>query len=380
MSGSAEFRGARRNLIWSKFLGARARRATNGDFVSRAGPSNIEDVMTAFIPTNPFFPSRLAGSCLLSLMLLTLIPAARSQQGSLSGTVVDPSGASVAHAQVRLSLAGRAPDRETQSADSGEFGFSNVPAGAYRLTFSANGFATRIITGELLAAQTLALPQTTLAIDRLVTEVSVTQTQVEIAQQQLKVEEQQRLAGVLPNFFVSYDRDAVPLNTGQKLQLSAKTWLDPSSFVVNGIIAGVWQAENTHKGFGQGAQGYGKRYGAAFADFGTALMFDKVVMASAFKQDPRYFYKGTGTNRERALYAMSQTFVCRGDNKKEQFCYSSLIDRFGIGFVTKYYYPAADRDSNGVILRDAGVGLAVDAAFNLFQEFVAREITRKKPW
>jgi len=336
--------------------------------------------MTAFIPGNPLAPLRLASRCLLSLTLLTLIPAAIAQQGRIGGTVVDPSGASVPHAQIKLSLAGRAPDQETLSAESGEFSFANVPAGAYRLTFSANGFATKAISGELLPGQTLALPQTTLAIDRLVTEVSVTQTQVELAQQQIRVEEQQRLVGVLPNFFVSYDRDAVPLNAGQKLQLSAKTWLDPSSFVVNGIIAGVWQAQNTHKGFGQGAQGYGKRYGAAFADFGTSLMLDKVVMTSIFKQDPRYFYKGTGTNRERALYAMSRTFVCRGDNKKDQLCYSSLIDRFGIGFVSKYYYPAADRDSNGVILRDAGVGLAVNAAFNLFQEFVAKTITKKKPW
>lgn len=284
------------------------------------------------------------------------------------------------HAQIKLSLAGRAPDRETQSSDGGEFSFANVPAGAYRLTFTANGFATRTIQGELLAGQALTLAQTTLAIDRLVTEVNVTQTQVELAQQQIKVEEQQRLIGLVPNFFVSYDRDAVPLTTGQKLQLSAKTWLDPSSFVVNGIIAGAWQAENTHKGFGQGGEGYAKRYGAAFADYGTALMLDKVVMTSIFKQDPRYFYKGTGTTGERVRYALSRTFVCRGDNKKDQFCTSSLIDRIGVGFVTKYYYPAADRDSNGTILRDVGIGFGVDAAFDLFQEFVAKTITKKKPW
>jgi hypothetical protein len=312
-------------------------------------------------------------------MLFTLIPAAMAQQASIGGTVVDPSGASVAHAQIKLSLAGRAPDQETQAGDNGEFLFSNVAAGAYRLTFSANGFATKTIAGELLAAQTLNLPQTTLAIDRLVTEVSVTQTEAEIAQQQIRVEEQQRLVGIVPNFFASYDRDAVPLNTGQKLKLSVKTWLDPSSFAINAIIAGVWQAENTHKGFGPGPEGYGKRYGAAFADYGTSLMLDKVVMTAIFKQDPRYFYKGTGSNRSRALYAMSRTFVCRGDNKKDQVCYSGLVDRIGIGFVTKYYYPAADRDSNGTILRDEGIGLAINAAFNLFQEFAARKITKKKP-
>ena len=74
------------------------------------------------------------------------------------------------------------------------------------------------------------------------------------------------------------------------------------------------------------------------------FLLEKVVTTTIFKQDPRYFYKRTGTNRSRAGYAISRTFVCRGDDKKDQFCYSSLINRFGSGFVSNYYYPAADRD------------------------------------
>jgi len=192
------------------------------------------------------------------------------------------------------------------------------------------------------------------------------------------VEEQQRLLGVLPNFFAAYDRDAAPLNAKQKLELTAKTWFDPSSFVVEGIIAGVWQAQNTHKGFGQGAQGYAKRYGAGFADYGTSLLLEKVVTTTIFKQDPRYFYKGTGTKPSRAFYAISRTFVCRGDNKKDQFCYSSFVDRLGTGFVTNYYYPAADRDKAGVILRNSAMGIGFDALGNLFQEFAARKLTRNR--
>jgi hypothetical protein len=107
----------------------------------------------------------------------------------------------------------------------------------------------------------------------------------------VKAEEQQRLFGVLPNFFTAYDRDAAPLKARQKLQLTAKTWFDPSSFFIDGIIAGVWQAQNTHKGFGQGSQGYGKRYGTSFADNGTMLLLEKVATPTLFKQDPRYFYK-----------------------------------------------------------------------------------------
>jgi hypothetical protein len=311
-------------------------------------------------------------------LFLAMAPLLFCQPGDIAGTVVDASGAAVRGARVKLSLDGRAPDRETQSAESGDFSFPNVIPGPYRLSFTAKGFAPGTVAGELRAGETLNLLPTALAIESLATDVTVTQTQAELAEAQIKVEEQQRLLGVLPNFFAAYDRDAAPLNAQQKLELTARTWFDPSSFVIEGIIAGVWQAQNTHKGFGQGAQGYAKRYGAGFADYGTSLLLEKVVTTTIFKQDPRYFYKGTGTNRSRALYAISRTFVCRGDNRKDQFCYSSFINRFGSGFLTNYYYPAADRDHTGVILRNSALSIGFDALGNLFQEFVARKITRKK--
>jgi hypothetical protein len=327
---------------------------------------------------HPFAALRPATLRFLFLTFLSIAPLAFGQQGVINGTVVDTSGAAITGAQVRLSLDGRGPDRAMEATSSGEYSFPNVAAGPYRLTFSATGFASKTIAGELHAGEALNLPQTALAIETLATEVTVTQTQAELAEAQIKVEEQQRILGVLPNFFAAYDRDAAPLNAKQKLELTAKTWFDPSSFVVEGIIAGVWQAQNTHKGFGQGAQGYGKRYGAGFVDYGTSLLLEKVVTTTVFKQDPRYFYKGTGTKRSRAFYAISRTFVCRGDNKKEQFCYSSFIDRWGTGFVTNYYYPAADRDKAGVVLQNSAMGIGFEALGNLFQEFAARKITRKR--
>jgi hypothetical protein len=305
-------------------------------------------------------------------------PSLFAQQGSIRGTVTDSSGASVVQAKVVLSLEGRSPDQETQTGDSGDFSFAGIAPGDFTLSITAKGFASKTSSGELGSGQALDLPAIVLAVDTVTTEVNVTRTQTEVAEAQIEVQEHQRLIGILPNFFVSYDRDAAPLNARQKLQLTTKTWLDPAAFVVNGIIAGVWQAENTHPGFGQGASGYAKRYGASFADYGTSLMLENFVTTTLFKQDPRYFYKGTGTKRSRALYAVSRTFICRGDNKRDQLCYSSLVDRFGTGFVTQYYFPAADRDSTGTILQNSAIGIGIDAAAYLFQEFIAPRITQTK--
>jgi hypothetical protein len=120
--------------------------------------------------------------------------------------------------------------------------------------------------------------------------VDVRSTQVELAQRQIKEQEQQRLFGVLPNFFVSYIPDAAPLNARQKFELSWKSRLDPVRFGVTGIVAGIQQARNIHSGFGDGAEGYAKRYAAGYANGLTQSLITQVLLPSLFKQDPRYFY------------------------------------------------------------------------------------------
>ncbi len=309
---------------------------------------------------------------LLGIATPGLALPANAQQGSITGSVVDGAGASIAGARVTLA------NREALSGPNGEFEFSGLNAGTLQLSIAAGGFASKTITAELAEGQSLLLPAVALAIDTFTTSIDVTQTQAEIAQVQIKAAEQQRLLGVVPNFFAEYDHDAVPLNTSQKFELTAKSWADPWAFVSSGVAAGIGHARNYRQGFGQGAQGYGKRYGASLLDHGTTLLLKKVVAPTIFKQDPRYFYRGTGTTSSRALYAVSRTLICRGDNRKDQFCYSNLVGRFGAGFITNYYYPPSSRERPGVILQNTGIGLGIEAAGFLFEEFIALKLTHKK--
>jgi hypothetical protein len=319
-----------------------------------------------------------ANRLLLILAMLATTPSAFAQQGTISGTVIDSSGASAERVQIKLSLDAGGPVQETQSSERGDFSFSNVAPGKFHIAFAAQGFAETTVAGELHVGESLTLPRTALAVASLVTQVNVTETQVEIAEEQIKAEETQRFFGLAPNYFVTYNPDAVPFNTKQKFELAWKTFLDPASFVINGGIAGVGQAQNSYKGFGQGAQGYAKRYGAGFADYGTGLVLGNVVLPTVFRQDPRYFYKGTGSVRSRVLYAVSRSVICRGDNLKNQFCYSSVISNFGSTALSNLYYPAADRNSAGEIMELGAFGVGGDALNALFQEFVAKKLMRKK--
>ncbi|MEO8257724.1 MAG: carboxypeptidase-like regulatory domain-containing protein [Acidobacteriota bacterium] len=315
---------------------------------------------------------------MLLLLSLAVASPALCQQGTISGTLVDTSGALVAHAQVTLLLDGRDGDRQTESTEEGGFSFSNVDPGRYQLSISAPGFAVKVVSGDLGAGRDVRLPRIALAAGIFSTQVDVTPAESDTATQ-VKVAEQQRILGLLPNYFVTYDPNAAPLTATQKFELTWKGFVDPAAFIGTGVSAGIAHTQNLYRGFGRGGRGYAKRYGADYAALVTRRLLDKFVVPTIVKQDPRYFYKGAGTRRSRVSYAISRSVICRGDNKKAQFCYSSLISRFAAAALTNLYFPPADRNSPGIVIEHAAIGIGGNAVGNLFQEFIARRLTRQRP-
>jgi len=204
-------------------------------------------------------------------------------------------------------------------------------------------------------------------------------SQVEVAEEQLKVEEKQRVLGVLPNFYVSYIPNAAPLDAKQKFKLAAKTVVDPFTFVFVGGAAGVQQAQNHFRGYGQGAEGYAKRFGAGYADMVSGTFIGGAILPSLLKQDPRYFYKGTGSKPARFLYAIANAFICKGDNGRWQPNYSNMLGSLAAGGISNLYYPAQDRDGVGLTFENAAIGIGATGVANLFQEFVVRKLTPKLP-
>lgn len=224
--------------------------------------------------------------------------------------------------------------------------------------------------GENYSALQIAL---TLAIKK--TEMRIVASGVELAEEQIKQEEKQRVFGVVPNFYASYMPDAVPLNSKQKFELAWRTTLDPVTFVLTGAIAGVQQAQNDFSGYGQGAQGYGKRYGATYADAVTNTFIGSAILPSLLKQDPRYFYRGNGGARSRILYAIANSVICKGDNGRWQANYSNILGSLTAGGISNLYYPAQDRNGAGLTFENAAIEIGASAAANLFQEFVIRKLT-----
>jgi hypothetical protein len=298
--------------------------------------------------------------------------------GSIGGTVADPTGALLAGAQVRLMGENQSLVPETLSGDEGQFSFSNIAPGPFRLTITSAGFAPQTISGILHPGEACVLPQITLAIPAAVTEVSVVLSQVEVAEAEIKEQEKQRALGFIPNFYVSYVPNAAPLSTKQKFELAWKTTVDPVSIGIVAGVAGVEQAADTFHGYGQGAQGYGKRFGAAFADSVTGTFIGGAILPSLLKQDPRYFYKGTGSKRSRLLYALANAVICKSDKGRWQPNYSAILGNIASGGISNLYYPPGDRGA-GLVFQNAFIGIGANAVANVFQEFVVRRFTPNLP-
>jgi hypothetical protein len=316
-------------------------------------------------------------------------PQSELHPASISGTVVDPDGAVVANVKVILAQPGitatggimtdTPSKREALSDGDGRFIFSDVAAGPFQLSLAASSFAPLEKSGVLHAGEDFVFPQIVLAVARSTVNVEVLVPQEQVAQDEIRVEEKQRLLGVFPNFYVSYIPNAVPLTTKQKFELAWKTTVDPVSLVVTGAVAGIEQADNAFSGYGQGAQGYAKRYGAAYADLVSGTFIGSAILPSLLKQDPRYFYKGTGSRKSRFFYAVANSVICKGDNGHWQPNYSFIIGDLAAGGISNLYYPAQNRNGAGLTFENMGIAVGAGAIGNVVQEFFLRKLTAHAP-
>jgi hypothetical protein len=327
---------------------------------------------------------RIAGAALCCLMAVS----AHAQQGTpatalpdapltsvLSGAVTDQNGGLVPDADVTLVI-GKPEQKFTATTDSGgRFRFTGLPAGDFKVSVVADGMQAGSRLGTLHLGEQFEMPQIVLRVGIANTDVEVSASRAEIAEAEVKVEEKQRLLGVLPNFYVTYNWHAEPLDGKQKYELAARSIVDWTTFAFTAGLAGVQYQTGSFSGFGYGPSGYGKRYAADFGNVLFGTMLGGAVLPQLFHQDPRYFYKGTGTVRSRVLYALSTAVISRGDNGKWQPAYAGILGNFGAGALSNLYYPSSNRNGAALTIENGSIGIAFDGIGNVIQEFLLKRFT-----
>lgn len=183
-----------------------------------------------------------------------------------------------------------------------------------------------------------------------------------------KKEQSQRILGVAPQFGMTSRMNAPALTTGEKFHLFVKSSFDPFEWAAAGFQAGLSQAENEFPGYGQGAAGYGKRYGASLADQVSSNFFANFAYPVLLKEDPRYFRLGQGTIKHRIIYSLEQEFVCHKDRGGQSFNWSNVLGAFTSGTLSNTYYPNTDRGV-GLTLSRSSISLAYGSVGGLIDEF-----------
>jgi hypothetical protein len=150
--------------------------------------------------------------------------------------------------------------------------------------------------------------------------------------------------------------------------------VDPATFAAAGVTAGIQQKMNSYHQYGQGVEGFAKRYGADYASTANSILITDVLMASVLHQDPRYFYSGQGTKAQRAWYAFQGAFRTKGDNGKWQPPYSSLVGWIASAEISQAYYPGS-RTQYTLLGRSLMFRFAGGVALNLAQEFFLKKLT-----
>jgi len=191
---------------------------------------------------------------------------------------------------------------------------------------------------------------------------------------QAEKDQSRRMLGI-PQFGVTNEKHPAPLKPREKFHLFYRTAIDPAQFVIVGIEAGISQANNSFAGYGQGASGYGKRYGAAFGDQLSNNFFATFAYPVLLKQDPRYFRMGQGSIKRRICYALAQEFVGHKDGGRRTFNWPTTLGALTAGGISNAYYPQDDRGF-GLTLSRAGVSMLYGSLSGLGNEFWP-DISRK---
>ena len=315
---------------------------------------------------------------ILALLLFAGQAAIAQDAGSIQGTATDSSGAPVYGAVVAAQGAdgGR---RMTATDVAGAFKFSSLAPGNYSIRISAAGLSDWTAQNVPASVPPETQPLTAvLQVAPEITTVTVGLSEPEVAEEQLKQELKQRVLGVLPNYYVSYESNPAPLSVKQKFHLGLRTLVDPTTIAASGITAGIQQSMNSYHQWGQGSEAFGKRFAAAYGTVATNLMITSSLAESAFHQDPRYFYNGQGTKKQRAWYAVKSAFRTKGDDGKWQPPYAGVSGAIAAAEISQLYYPGS-RTQYTLIGRSLMFHFAGLIALNLGEEFVLKKVTHNRP-
>ena len=191
----------------------------------------------------------------------------------------------------------------------------------------------------------------------------------------------ERIFEVMPNYgTVRNNNELPPMTSGQKYRIATAQVFDYFAFPFNAALAGIDQANNSPKAWGQGWGAYGKRFGATFADNSIGTYMTTAIFPSILKEDPRYYRKAEGSTGKRIWYPVSRLFVTRTDAGGTRFNNSEIFGNAFAAGLSNFYHAREDR-TVGRNFTTLGMLIMWDGLSNELKEFwpdIRRKFKHKK--
>jgi|SRR5215472_7752073 len=169
-------------------------------------------------------------------------------------------------------------------------------------------------------------------------------------------------------FFPDLATSQKPLRPRQKLELFADQSIAPSQIVSSLAGSAISQAADFLPGYGQGWNGYSKRFGSSMASGASNHFFGTFVISSLLHDDPRYFVKLHADLGHRVGYAVSRLVITRNDNGAETTNWPGILAPLFAESLANTYLPTNERTA-GKTFRRYGIRLGLTAAANLAREY-----------
>jgi hypothetical protein len=211
-------------------------------------------------------------------------------------------------------------------------------------------------------------------VESFVQDAETTASPAKLRDDQLKAEQHQRVLGILPNFYTVYGTGAVPLTTKQKFHLAWKSELDPENLGMLALNAAM-EKPTPKKHAGMVAQHYPDRLAIDWAQDMGGLLFGKVLLSSAFHEDPRFFYRDTPSKCSRIWYSVWADFTTRNDKGHIEPAYSAFASEAVSHASVNLFYKPDQRIPVGTIFKEILMDRLSGIGDNLAQEFVFHRLT-----
>ncbi len=169
-------------------------------------------------------------------------------------------------------------------------------------------------------------------------------------------------------FFPDIAASPKPLSVGGKFELFANESISPETILVSGFSAGFEQWRDVPPGYGQGAEGYGKRFGAWMATNASSSFFGTFLAASVLRQDPRFFPQSHPSFWGSVKYSARRLVVTRSDSGKDVFNASGLFGPLAGETLANTYLPKTEQTGAKTGER-YGIDLAWKFAGNMFKNY-----------